>query len=123
MINGLRHRQLMNRTMALLRQERKALLAADFGAFGQTSEALTDALDRLAKLPVDDPEAAREGMERIRSAAKRNQVLIEASRRGLETVKRLEAETRSARTKLSTYSGAGTTQDIAPSRVQTDRRT
>ncbi|MEM9228144.1 MAG: hypothetical protein AAGB10_00915 [Pseudomonadota bacterium] len=113
----------MARILSLLRQERKALISADFKAFTKTSEALASAVERLGRMPVEDPEEAREGMEQIRSAARRNQALIEASRRGLDAARRLDAEVRNARTRLSTYSGTGQAQNIAPQPSTTDRRT
>ena len=108
---------ILRRAEALLDDERRAVMAADFGALPEIvrrKEAVLAELDWV-RAPV-------ERVRQLKAAAERNGALLTASAKGLRSVIRRMSEIRSANGPLRTYGQDGRQQTFGATPGKFERK-
>ena len=109
--------EILRRAEALLAEERRAVMAADFDALDEIAGRKAAVMSELR-----DVRAPAERLRQLRRTAERNGELLAASARGLRAVIRRLSEIRSANGPLRTYSQDGRQQTFGAARGSFERK-
>ena len=124
MISAFRLRQTARTALRLLAQERQALLSGRFAALAALSTQIERCAEVLEGQGRTDDAEIRKLLAQVREAARHNQSLTEAARRGLRTAAKAHRDARDGAARLQTYPNRGRAQVILNAGLQqNDRRT